>query len=52
MALECMTRMDAKNCQIWQVLHIQTKNGNKTGKKLGMVIIIGDEVGALTTAHF
>ena len=22
MALECMTGMDAKNCQIWQVLHI------------------------------
>ena len=29
MALECMTGMDAKNCQIWQVLHIHMKNSNK-----------------------
>ena len=49
MALECMTGMDAKNCQIWQVLHIHTKNSDKMGKKLGMVLIIGDDVGALTT---
>ena len=49
MALECMTGMDAKNSQIWQVLHIHTKNSNKIRKKLGMVLIIGDDVGALTT---
>ena len=49
MALECMTGMDASNCQIWQVLHIHMKNSNKIRKKLGMVLIIGDDVGALTT---
>ena len=48
MALECMTGMDAENCQIWQVLHIHTKNINKIEKNLG-VLIIGDNVGALTT---
>ena len=49
MALECMTGMDAKNCQIWQVLHIHTKNTNKIGKKLCMVLTSGVDVGALTT---
>ena len=34
MALECMTRMDAKNCQIWQVLHIHMKNSTKIGRKI------------------
>ena len=49
MALECITGMDAKNCQMWQVLHIHTKNSNKIGKKLHMVLISGVDVGALTT---
>ena len=47
MALECMTGMDAKNCQIWQVLQIHTKIVIKSDKTLGMVLIIGDDVGAL-----
>ena len=34
MALECMTGMDAKNCQIRQVLHIHTKNTNKITKEI------------------
>ena len=51
MALEWMTRMDAKNCQIWQVLHFQTKIVIKSEEKIGM---IGDGVRALITwsAHF
>ena len=34
MALECMTTMDAKNWQIWQVLHVHMKNSNKIRKKI------------------
>ena len=48
MVLDCMTGMDAKNSQIWQVLHIHMKN-SKMAKKSGMVLIIGTDVGALTT---
>ena len=48
-ALECMTGMDAKDCEIWQVLQIHTKIVIKSDKTLGMVLIIGDDVGALTT---
>jgi hypothetical protein len=40
MALDAVTRMNTKNCQIWQVLHFQMKNSNKIKNRDGVVMLL------------